>query len=110
LADRLATNHPIARRLKQARLASGLSQKNLGIRAGIDPSVASQRVNQYETQRHRPAFEVVRKLAQALKLPAPYFYTVDDQLADLIVLYGQLAVSERAKAVSSFRKAVERSK
>ncbi|MFA4578750.1 XRE family transcriptional regulator, partial [Xanthomonas perforans] len=36
-----------ARRLQQARLHTGLSQKELGIRAGLDPYVASPRVNQY---------------------------------------------------------------
>ena len=34
-----------SRRLKEARLAAGFSQKNLGIAAGIDEFVASTRIN-----------------------------------------------------------------
>jgi transcriptional regulator with XRE-family HTH domain len=104
LPSRHTTSHPIGKRLKQARLEAGLSQAQLGIRAGIDPSVASARVNQYERQRHQPAFEIVRRLAQVLKRPAPFFYAVDDSLAELIALYDRLSASERAKLLATARK------
>jgi len=103
LSSRHTTSHPIAKRLKQARLDLGLSQRELGVRAGIDPSVASARVNQYERQRHQPAFEIVRKLAQVLKKPAPYFYAVDDNLAELIAVYGQLTARDRVNLVATAR-------
>lgn len=35
-------------RLKEARLRAGLSQKSLGIAAGLDPFVAGTRINRYE--------------------------------------------------------------
>jgi transcriptional regulator with XRE-family HTH domain len=104
LSSRHTTNHPIGKRLKQARLEAALSQAQLGIRAGIDPSVASARINQYERERHQPAFEIVRRLAQVLKKPAPYFYAVDDALAELIATYGRLTVAERAKVLATVRK------
>jgi transcriptional regulator with XRE-family HTH domain len=104
LASRLTTNHPIGKRLKQARLAAGWSQAQLGVLAGIDPSVASARINQYERQRHQPAFEVVRRLAHVLKKPAPYFYATDDALAELIAVYGRLSASERAAVLAMARK------
>jgi transcriptional regulator with XRE-family HTH domain len=103
LPSRQTTNHPIAKRLKQARLAMGLSQREVGVRAGIDPSVASVRVNQYERQRHQPAFEVVRRLAEVLKKPTAYFYAVDDNLADLIAAYGQLSAADRASLLAAVR-------
>jgi transcriptional regulator with XRE-family HTH domain len=103
LSSRHTTSHPIAKRLKQARLDLGLSQRELGVRAGIDPSVASARVNQYERQRHQPAFEIVRKLAQVLKKPAPYFYAVDENLAELIAIYGQLTARDRANLLATAR-------
>lgn len=81
-----------------------MSQAQLGIRAGIDPSVASARINQYERERHQPAFEIVRRLAQVLKKPAPYFYAVDDALVELIATYGRLTVAERAKVLAMVRK------
>lgn len=80
----------------------------MGIRAGIDPSVASQRVNQYERQRHQPAFEIVRKLAYALKMPPAYFYAADENLAELIAIYGQLSATERLNVLTLARKAATR--
>lgn len=35
-------------RLKAARKMAGISQKNLGIKAGLDEFVASTRINRYE--------------------------------------------------------------
>ena len=98
--------HPIARRLKQARLALGYSQRELGVRAGIDPSVASARINQYERQRHQPAFEVVRRLAAVLKRPAPFFYAADDALAELIANYGRVSATQRNRLLVMSRKYV----
>ncbi|MGB9578576.1 MAG: helix-turn-helix domain-containing protein [Halothiobacillaceae bacterium] len=45
-------------RLKQARVAADVSQKNLGIKAGIDPSVASTRINRYELGVHKPDLHI----------------------------------------------------
>jgi len=104
LSSRHTTKHPIGKRLKQARLEAALSQAQLGIRAGIDPSVASARINRYERERHQPAFEIVRRLAQVLKKPAPYFYAVDDALAEFIATYSRLSVAERAKVLAMMRK------
>jgi transcriptional regulator with XRE-family HTH domain len=110
LASRLTRSHPIGKRLKQARLAAGYSQARLGVLAGIDPSVASARINQYERQRHQPAFEVVRRLAHVLKKPAPYFYATDDALAELIALYGHLGASDRAALLTMARKRESKSR
>lgn len=104
MPSRQTTDHPIAKRLKQARLDRGLSQRDLGIQAGIEPSVASARVNQYERQRHQPAFAVVKKLAQVLKRPAAYFYATDDSLAEFIEIYGKLGTAERARLLMAARK------
>jgi transcriptional regulator with XRE-family HTH domain len=71
-------------RLKSARLAKGLSQKKLGILAGIDEFVASTRINRYEKGVHQASIEVVHQLAEALDVPLAYFYTDDDELALLL--------------------------
>ena len=52
---------PIAKRLKEARLEAGLSQKELGVKAGIDQFSASPRMNQYETGKHTPDFGTIKK-------------------------------------------------
>ncbi|WP_105685338.1 helix-turn-helix domain-containing protein [Cronobacter dublinensis] len=68
-----------------AREAKGLSQKKLGILAGIDEFVASARINRYEKDVHQASIEIARKLADALAVPLAYFYTEDDELAELLL-------------------------
>ena len=85
-------------RLKQARLAAGLSQKMLGIEAGIDAFVASTRINRYELGIHKPDLLTVRKLAQVLKVPVAFFYAdTDDEIADLLFRYGKADEEARLK-------------
>ena len=43
----------VAKRLREARELSGLSQKQLGIKAGLDEFSASPRINQYERGKRR---------------------------------------------------------
>lgn len=76
-----------SRRLRQAREAAGLSQKILGIQAGLDEFVASTRVNRYETGVHQPDLQTLKRLAKVLGLPVAYFYAEDDGLARLIEDY-----------------------
>jgi transcriptional regulator with XRE-family HTH domain len=77
-------------RLKQARLAAGLSQKQLGIQAGIDEFVASTRMNRYELGIHQPDFDTAERLAHVLQVPLAYFFADDDRLARLILAYARL--------------------
>lgn len=78
------------RRLKEARLAAGLSQKNLGIAAGIDEFVASTRINRYEKGVHEVDIGTAQKLADVLDVPLAYFYTKENQLAYLIKYFNKL--------------------
>ncbi|MFU1853170.1 helix-turn-helix domain-containing protein [Citrobacter portucalensis] len=93
-------NDIFCRRLKQARLASGLSQKRLGIAAGIDEFVASTRINRYEKGVHEPGTEIVQKLAEVLRVPLAYFYAEDDDLAELMLVYGALSRQDRIEIIS----------
>jgi transcriptional regulator with XRE-family HTH domain len=77
----------LTHRLKEARLKAGLSQQRLGILAGIDEATASARMNQYERGIHTPDFALACKLAEVLKVPACYFYTVEDDLAEIVAKY-----------------------
>ena len=92
-------NDIFCRRLKQARLASGLSQKRLGIAAGIDEFVASTRINRYEKGVHEPGTEIVQKLAEVLQVPLAYFYAEDDDLAELMLVFLALPTSYREKLI-----------
>jgi transcriptional regulator with XRE-family HTH domain len=79
---------PFPRRLKEIRTLRGLSQKQLGINSGIDPSVASPRMNQYEKGVHAPDFSTVRHLARVLEVPTAFFYCEEDELAEVIQNFG----------------------
>lgn len=78
------SKHPFPIRLKEARLAKGLSQKALGIAAGIDEFSSSARINQYERGKHTPDFSTLEKLANVMDLPTAYFYAQEDWLAEII--------------------------
>lgn len=87
----------IAKRLKEARLAAGLSQRELGVLAGFDPSVASPRVNQYERAKHVPNPSVLEKLGKVLNCPLAFFFAVDEGLAALALAYHRASAAERKR-------------
>ena len=91
-------NEQWGKRLKQARVAAGLSQKSLGIEAGIDQFVASTRINRYELGIHRPDLLTVRKLAKVLDVPVAFFFAdEDDEIAELLLLYKKAGTPVRAE-------------
>ncbi|WP_256988542.1 helix-turn-helix domain-containing protein [Bordetella genomosp. 9] len=90
-------------RLKEARLRAGLSQERLGTLAGLDEMSASSRMNQYERGKHTPGFFLIERLAQALNMPAPWFYTRDDDMAELLVAYHTLSAEQKEKALAYLR-------
>lgn len=94
-------------RLRLARERLGLSQKELGIRAGLEPSVASPRVNQYEQGVHEPRPDVVKALAQALGIPAAFLYTDDELLAKLLLRWNELPVATKRKLVKQVDEALK---
>ncbi|WP_392566216.1 helix-turn-helix transcriptional regulator [Utexia brackfieldae] len=86
--------HLFCRRLKQARLRKDLSQKQLGIAAGIDEFVASTRINRYEKGIHEVNLETAGKLAEVLGVPLAYFYAESDGLAQLILDYAHSQIDK----------------
>lgn len=98
------TQSVIAKRLGQARTALGISQRELGIRAGIDEFVASARINQYERAKHEPDFATAERLADVLGVPTPYLYTRDDELAALLLRLAKLP----STAISALILAIEK--
>jgi len=86
---------PVPKRLKEARLSKGISQKTLGIQAGIDAFSASARINHYERGRHTLDYQTASRIARVFGMPTAYFYTEDDILSDLICLYGTLRKTDK---------------
>jgi transcriptional regulator with XRE-family HTH domain len=87
----------VAERLKEARLHAGMSQKQLGIKAGIDPFTASARINQYERGKHMPDLQTLTRLAAVMHMPVPYFYCQDAELAAVIVKFSALAKAQKKR-------------
>lgn len=93
-------NQVWGRRLKEAREAIALSQKELGIKAGLDPSVASTRINRYELGIHKSDYPTSQRLASVLGVPVAYLYADDDDLAQVIAQFGKLDAAQRAKVLA----------
>lgn len=96
-----------ARRLGRF-IAGGLSQKQLGILAGLDPAVASPRINQYERGKHEPQLKTAKQLAQVLGVPAAFLYTEDELLAQLLLQWNDLSLRQKKDVLKSIEKPVKR--
>ena len=96
-------NSTISKRIREARLRAGTSQAALGVAAGMDPSVASPRMNQYERGKHTPDPLTAARIAKALSVPAPYLYAEDDVMAEIILLAGGLDDAGKIELVEDLR-------
>jgi len=96
-------NETWGRRVKEARTAAGLSQKQLGIQAGLDQFVASTRINRYEVGTHKADYQIAQRIATVLDVPTSYFYTEDDSLAELILLYHRLGARKKTEVLKILR-------
>lgn len=93
-ADILVANElPVfSRRLREARLRLGISQANLGIAAKIDESSSSARINQYEKGKHYPDYNTAERIAEVLKVPTPYLFAKEDEMAEWILQFSKNTV------------------
>lgn len=87
----------LGERLKQARLKSGLSQEQLGLRAGIEVESASARMNRYERGTRVPGVELMEKVGNVLNLPLAYFYAASEDEARLLVLFHRMPSEDKTK-------------
>ena len=92
------TQHPVfARRLAEARKRAGLSQRQLGVLAELDPTVASPRINQYERGKHEPQLKTAKRLAEVLGRPGYRAQDLEQRTRDL---YAE-ALRDQQRAVLS---------
>lgn len=92
-----------AKRLKEARTTTGLSQQKLGVESGIDEASASARMNQYERGKHEPDFSMVERIAKVLDVPEAYFYALDDEAAWLLVAFHRMDRDKRRLLMDALR-------
>ena len=104
----MATTRPshretFAKRLKEARLSAGLSQRELGLRIGLSEDVVSSRVNRYERGTSEPDFQTAARLAEALDLPLLSLLADTDVLAELIRLLAAMSAAEQKRLMAQRR-------
>ncbi len=87
-------------RLREAREAACLSQRQLGIDAGWEPSVASPRINQYERGKHTPDARTLARLGKLLDRPLAFFYCEDNALASIIMAHHRANATQRKQLLS----------
>lgn len=97
-------NNVFARRLKEIRQRQGISQRMLGMAAGLDAGVASTRMNRYETGVHSPDYLTALRIAQALNTPLPVLYCDNDELAEVIHLFAAADPSTRQQVLQLLRR------
>lgn len=97
-----------SRRLEQARQRRGLTQAQLGLMAGMEPDVASPRINQYERGVHEPRSGMAKKLAEALGVPPAFLYTEDDLLAKVLLRWNSLTKQQKRDLVKQIEAATEK--
>lgn len=93
-----------AKRLKEARVANGLSQRELGRRIGLLEEVVSSRVNRYERGTSEPDFATAGKLASELGVPLAYLLADTESLADIILAASTMPLNEQRKLATELKK------
>lgn len=91
------------RRLREQRLALGLSQEALGVAIGIDESSSRGRISRYELGINEPAIAISRLLAEALNVPLGYFYCDDDLEADALLIIHRVGEADKRRIVETLR-------
>lgn len=89
------------RRLREARLRSGIAQDRLGVMIGLDEGCSSARMSRYENGVHEPPFPVIERIAGILKVPVAYFFCDDDRLAEIIRTYSSASEKTRQAMLDS---------
>lgn len=85
----------------------GMAQDKLGVKIGLDETVASARMSRYESGIHEPPVKTARDIAQALGVPLGYLYCDDDLLAEIILAASELPPADQEHLLESLRSRLE---
>lgn len=75
----------VPKRLKEARKTAGLSQEKLVQLTDVESVSDKSQISNYESGKYSPPYDFVVQIAKALDYPEAYFYTLDDEFADMIL-------------------------
>lgn len=92
-----------SKRLKSARMAAEISQRELGRRIGLSEDVVSSRVARYELGTSEPDFATANELARQLGVPLAYLLTENDTLAEIILVAATLPPSDQKQLLHYLR-------
>lgn len=87
----------VAARLRQARVLRGLSQREVGVRMGMDKDTASARISRYESEGMSISLEALFELAQALEVPPAYLLATSPAMADAILALGEQSAAQQER-------------
>jgi transcriptional regulator with XRE-family HTH domain len=90
-----------SRRLREARLRSGIAQDRLGVMIGLDEGCSSARMSRYENGVHEPPFPIIESVAAILNVPVAYFFCDDDRLAVIMRIYSSASEKTRQAMLDS---------
>ena len=99
----MPNSSPITKRLLQARTNKGISQRQLGIQLGMEPSSASSRMNHYEKGRHSPDYKTLSRIAEELGVPVAFFFCESDITADIVCLLDKLDNEQRCELLDKLQ-------
>lgn len=74
----------VAQRMREIRIARGMTMEQVGVSLGLDEGVAAVRISRYESGKHAPSLAVLQRLGQILDVPSGYFLTDDDEFARVL--------------------------
>lgn len=100
----MAHPNPIPDRLKTARTKAGITQKELGVRIGMEPGSASGRMNHYEKGRHIPDIDTLKRMADELGVPINYFFCENETAAELARLIAKMSEQQQVELIKMLKK------
>ena len=96
-------DNPIPARLKAARKKAKITQRDLGVKIGMEPSSASGRMNHYEKGRHVPDIGTLERMAEELGVPLNYFFCRSELSAELACVIDKLSDEEKVALLKSLK-------
>ncbi|WP_133951941.1 helix-turn-helix domain-containing protein [Rhodanobacter sp. TND4FH1] len=87
----------VAARLRQARQLRGFSQREVGVRMGLDKDTASARISRYESEAMAVSLDSLFELARALDVPPAYLLATTQAMADAILFLGSQSETQQVK-------------
>nr|WP_256055836.1 helix-turn-helix transcriptional regulator [Xanthomonas translucens] len=87
----------------QARDLRGLSQRDVGVRMGLDKDTASARISRYESGAMSISLESLFEMAKALEVPPAYLLASSASMADAVLALGEQSDFQQEELVRALQ-------